>query len=268
MQPVHLPDLAGRPGVDPCDVAVDAMPARVLGDLDQQDTTWLEDHCAECDYCQDQFRCFLEVDKVLDRIGNMCAQVGAPPAVSWPNQLQPVWFTRVESPVGPLQLSATGSGLCEISYLRSHTEQELHQDLVQRGLSPRLLDPTAPVSVHQTIDRATRQLREYFHGDRTSFDVPLDFQGLTPFTRSVLEATSTAQFGSLETYRSIAERIGKPRATRAVGNALGKNPLPVIVPCHRIIRSDATIGGYTGGLWIKEQLLALEGSGLPQRVTS
>jgi O-6-methylguanine DNA methyltransferase len=82
---------------------------------------------------------------------------------------------------------------------------------------------------------------------------------MAPFQRAVLEATTTVPFGHVDTYAGIARKIGKPGATRAVGNALGRNPIPVIVPCHRVIRSDATIGGYTGGLGIKHRLLAIEG---------
>jgi methylated-DNA-[protein]-cysteine S-methyltransferase len=82
---------------------------------------------------------------------------------------------------------------------------------------------------------------------------------MPPFQRAVLEATASVPFGHVDTYAGIARRIGKPKATRAVGNALGRNPIPVIVPCHRVIRSDASLGGYTGGLNIKEHLLSLEG---------
>jgi methylated-DNA-[protein]-cysteine S-methyltransferase len=103
-------------------------------------------------------------------------------------------------------------------------------------------------------------LAEYFSGKRSRFQVPLDYSGLTPFTRSVLDATAEVPFGELRTYRQIAERVGRPRATRAVGNALHRNPIPVIIPCHRIVRSDASIGGYGGGVAIKEQLLHLEGA--------
>jgi methylated-DNA-[protein]-cysteine S-methyltransferase len=82
---------------------------------------------------------------------------------------------------------------------------------------------------------------------------------MPPFQRAVLEATASVPFGHVDTYAGIARRIGNPKATRAVGNALGRNPIPVIVPCHRVIRSDASLGGYTGGLNIKEHLLNLEG---------
>ncbi len=109
------------------------------------------------------------------------------------------------------------------------------------------------------VSNAARQLHEYFGGHRERFDLPLDFTGVSPFTRTVLEATTEVPFGRLDTYRGIASRVGKPSATRAVGNALGRNPIPVVVPCHRIVRSDASLGGYTGGLQIKQRLLALEG---------
>ena len=97
---------------------------------------------------------------------------------------------------------------------------------------------TPSLTVRQNLERAASQLTEYFGGQRARFDVPLDWGAMAPFQRAVLEATAAVPFGHLDTYAGIARRIGKPGATRAVGNALGRNPIPVIVPCHRVIRSD------------------------------
>ena len=116
-----------------------------------------------------------------------------------------------------------------------------------------------PMQNWQAVADVAAQLSEYFRGERNRFEVPLDFSGITPFTRAVLDATADVPFGRLSTYRQVAEQIGQPKATRAVGNALGRNPIPIVVPCHRIVRSDSSLGGYTGGIQIKEHLLSLEG---------
>jgi methylated-DNA-[protein]-cysteine S-methyltransferase len=262
-QPPSLDTEAARPGVDPCDVACEAMPAHVLADLAPTDEAWLREHVAGCGYCARQLDGFERLGSVLDAV---CASpIDCPvPAVAlppWPGKRAvPAWTETVDSPVGPLVLAATEDGLCEVAFARSRTPDEVRALLLERGLDPRPAGAASPPVVAETLARAADQLGEYFGGNRHLFDLPLDFRGVTPFTRSVLEATATVDFGRLETYRGIAGRIGKPGATRAVGNALGRNPLPVVVPCHRIVRSGGGIGGYTGGLWIKERLLALEGA--------
>jgi O-6-methylguanine DNA methyltransferase len=148
-------------------------------------------------------------------------------------------------------VAVTDEGVCEIGFGVYETQDEYRRRLEARGF--------APVADADAVAPLAAQLEEYFLGRRRRFDLPLDFTGVTPFTRSVLEATAAVPFGHLSTYRQIADRIGRPRATRAVGNALGRNPIPVVVPCHRVVRSDATLGGYTGGLGIKQHLLSLEG---------
>src|SRR5690606_37550960 len=99
-------------------------------------------------------------------------------------------------------------------------------------------------------------------GERREFDLPVDLPGLSPFSRQVLQATAAIPFGRLVTYREIAKEIGQPGATRAVGNGLGRNPVPIVIPCHRVVRSGGAIGGYGGGLAIKWRLLEIEGSSL------
>ena len=105
-----------------------------------------------------------------------------------------------------------------------------------------------------------QQLREYFAGRRRRFDTTVDLAGQTPFQRQVLEAAARVPAGSVASYGDIARAIGRPTATRAVGAALGQNPVPIIVPCHRIIGSDGGLHGYGGGLDVKEKLLRLEGA--------
>ena len=163
--------------------------------------------------------------------------------------------------MGDLILAATAEGLREIDFASSIAETAFATRLREQGAEPVRLERArdADPAVRQILERTATELREYFGGNRSRFDVPLDWGAMAPFQRAVLEATAAVPFGRVDTYAGIARTIGKPGATRAVGNALGRNPIPVIVPCHRIIRSDATIGGYTGGLGIKQRLLTLEG---------
>jgi len=258
---------AARPGADPCDVACDAMPAHLLAELTPADEAWLRRHVAECNSCNRQFQGYAQLGVALDVVCAPPVAVDLPP-IALPTARQesrpvaPAWTATVDSPVGPLVLAATADGLCEVAFARSRTPDEVRALLVERGLDPHPVEENPPPAVAGTLARTSEQLDEYFAGRRDRFDLPLDFRGVTPFTRSVLEATAGVDFGRLETYRGIAGRIGKPGATRAVGNALGRNPLPVVVPCHRIVRSGGGIGGYTGGLWIKERLLAIEGVAL------
>ena len=107
--------------------------------------------------------------------------------------------------------------------------------------------------------RVRRELDEYFEGRRKSFDLPIDWSLTRGFTRGVLQATARIPYGEVGTYASVAGEAGSPRAVRAAGNALGANPMPVVVPCHRVLRTGGALGGYTGGIERKEFLLRLEG---------
>jgi methylated-DNA-[protein]-cysteine S-methyltransferase len=120
-------------------------------------------------------------------------------------------------------------------------------------------DPPPPAGDDDApaVDRAVDQLEAYFAGERTSFDLPLAPEG-TPFQRRVWDALQTIPYGATVSYRDIAERIGAPKAVRAVGAANGRNPLPIVVPCHRVIGSDGSLTGFAGGLDTKRRLLALE----------
>jgi methylated-DNA-[protein]-cysteine S-methyltransferase len=112
----------------------------------------------------------------------------------------------------------------------------------------------------ERLVEAERELREYFAGERSSFDLPVDLSSLSPFDRRVLEvAFRTIRFGEVVPYAELAKRIGKPKAARAVGGALGRNPVAIVVPCHRVVRSDGSLGGYGGGVRYKERLLEIEG---------
>ena len=163
-----------------------------------------------------------------------------------------VAYTTVDSPVGSLLLAATSRGLVRVGFPTEDPDDVLEQ-LADR-LSPRVLEAPA------RLDDARRELDEYFEGRRHHFDVALDWElSGAGFRRKVLRATARIPFGEVRTYRQMAVTAGSPRAYRAAGNALGSNPIPVIVPCHRVLASGGGLGGYGGGLDVKQQLLQLEG---------
>ena len=180
--------------------------------------------------------------------------VEAPPALSIAERaeaegLLDVAYASVDSPLGPLVVAATPKGLVRVSY---GDEGRVLDDLAAR-LSPRVLESPA------RLDAARRELDEYFDGKREAFDLPLDWSLTRGFSGRVLRATARIGFGEISTYAEVASRAGSPRAVRAAGNALGSNPMPVVVPCHRVLRTGGALGGYTGGLERKQFLLGLEG---------
>lgn len=248
-----LATAAEDPAVDPCDLACDAMPGLVLGELPPGDKYWVIEHTQTCNYCNRMLGGYQKLDTVLDRISDDFSNLH-PPRPKLP-LARPAGYDAIESPIGPLFVACSDKGVCEIGFGESETEQQFLQHLRTRGFRP--------VRNSQAVANVAEQLAEYFKGERNRFEVPFDVSGISTFTQSVLEATAEIPFGHLTSYRGIAEKIGHPSATRAVGNALGRNPIPVVIPCHRIVRSDSSIGGYTGGLKIKERLLALEGVRLP-----
>ena len=163
-----------------------------------------------------------------------------------------VAFRTIDSPVGPLLLAATPLGLVRVAYQREGHDAVL-QALASR-ISPRIL--AAP----RRLDDVARQLDEYFTGRRTAFDVALDRQLAAGFRRTVLDHLAAISYGQTESYAEVAAATGHPGAVRAVGSACATNPLPVVVPCHRVLRSDGSLGGYLGGLEVKRALLELEGA--------
>lgn len=163
-----------------------------------------------------------------------------------------VAYTSVDSPLGPLVVAATPRGLVRVAYADNDPADDVLEDLATR-VSPRVLEAPA------RLDPVLRELDQYFAGDLRRFETPIDWSHLAGFTRKVLRATARIGFGDTGTYRSVATGAGSPRAVRAAGNALGANPMPVIVPCHRVLRTGGALGGYTGGVERKEFLLRLEG---------
>jgi methylated-DNA-[protein]-cysteine S-methyltransferase len=156
----------------------------------------------------------------------------------------------VATPLGPLLIAVTPRGLARVAFEFEHRDGVLEQ--LAARVSPRILrSPRA-------TDAWRRQLDEYFERARERFDLPVDRRLVTGIARDVLAATARVPFGRTSTYGAIAERIGRPRAARAVGNALGSNPIPIVIPCHRVLRSGGALGGYAGGVDRKRRLLALE----------
>jgi methylated-DNA-[protein]-cysteine S-methyltransferase len=167
-------------------------------------------------------------------------------------RLEDVAYTEVDTPTGRLFLAATPEGLVRVGFPEEPLEHVL-QELAE-AISPRVLeDPGA-------LDRVRRQLDEYFEGRRTTFACALDWR-LAPagFGRRVLEQTARIPYGAVSTYGEVARRAGSARAARAAGNALHDNPIPIVVPCHRVVPSSGGVGKYGGSEWRKEYLLRLEG---------
>ena len=162
-----------------------------------------------------------------------------------------VAYRTVDTPVGPLLLAATEQGLVRVAYPNQGHDAVL-QELADR-ISPRVLHAPA------RLDPVVRQLDDYFAGRRRRFDVPLDWRLSTGFRSTVLHhLAADVDYGRTASYAALAALAGNPRAVRAVGTACATNPLPVVVPCHRVVRSDGAIGNYAGGVEAKRTLLDLE----------
>jgi len=161
-----------------------------------------------------------------------------------------VAYDLADTPIGTLLVAATERGLCRIGFDPDRTLDELGPSFGTRVLR-----------VPGRLDETRRELDEYFAGSRQAFDLPLDLR-VTSFQHAVLDELAHVPFGRLETYAALARRVGKPRAARAVGMVMNRNPIPIVLPCHRIVGSDGSLTGYGGGLERKEALLRLEGSRL------
>ncbi|MFJ4683470.1 methylated-DNA--[protein]-cysteine S-methyltransferase [Streptomyces sp. NPDC088789] len=169
---------------------------------------------------------------------------------------QRVVWAVVGSDIGPLLLAATPEGLVNVVFHATDAVRDAALDRLASRLG------TAPVEAPDSPQLAEpiRQLRAYFAGDRQDFELPLDWSLISGFNRQVLrELASGVPYGAVVGYGDLAGRVGQPGAAQAVGVAMGSNPLPVVVPCHRVVERDGGIGGFGGGLETKRKLLALEG---------
>ena len=161
-----------------------------------------------------------------------------------------VAYRTIDTPVGTLLLAATAQGLVRVAYEREDHEKVLER--LAREISPRILHAPA------RLDAAAKEIDEYFAGLRQAFDVLVDFRLARGFRRLVLTRLPAIGYGQTASYAAIAAAAGNPKAVRAVGTACATNPLPVVVPCHRVVRSDGSIGQYVGGVDAKKALLTLE----------
>jgi methylated-DNA-[protein]-cysteine S-methyltransferase len=162
-----------------------------------------------------------------------------------------VAYDIADTPVGPLLVAATDRGLARISF---DPDPDAVQEQLARGFGRRLL------RVPRAVDGVRRQLDEYFEGRRHDFELELDLRLANEFSRTVLHELATVPYGHLTTYGALAARSGKPRAARAVGTVMNRNPIPIVLPCHRVVGANGSLTGYGGGLERKQQLLTLEGA--------
>ena len=160
-----------------------------------------------------------------------------------------VAYDLVDSPVGRLLVAASDRGLCRISF---DPEPEAEAERLARAFGVRVL--------RTPLDEPRRELDEYFEGRRRAFDLPIDLGSVPDFHRTVLGELSRVPFGEVTTYGTLASRAGRPRAARAVGTVMNRNPIPIVLPCHRVVGSTGKLVGYGGGLDRKEFLLRLEGA--------
>ncbi len=174
---------------------------------------------------------------------------------AWDQELLDVGYGFVDSPLGRLLVAMTRRGVVRVEYPNGGLDEQLEG--LAAEVSPRLLESP------RHTEALRRELDEYFEGKRQTFTVPADLTFLRGFGRRVLEETAGIPFGLLATYREVATRAGSPRASRAAGNALAANPVPIVVPCHRVVHTGGGLGGYTGGVDRKITLLRLEGVDVP-----
>lgn len=210
--------------------------AFVAGDLEEEAATVVAEHLGTCGGCRDAAAEYRALEAALSE----CRGSGA---VRW---------DRLEVGSRTFHVAATDAGIARISW---HQESD---DAFVREMGERF--PGRPVVRDpEAVSEVRRQLREYFRGERTRFDLAVDLSELGDFHRRVLQVALRLGHGQVVSYGELARRMGRPRAARAVGNALGRNPVAIVVPCHRVIRSDGGLGGYGGGIEYKEELLRLEG---------
>ncbi|MFB9775945.1 methylated-DNA--[protein]-cysteine S-methyltransferase [Brevibacterium otitidis] len=171
-------------------------------------------------------------------------------ALAGEHGLLDVAYRTIDTPVGRLLLAATEKGLVRVAFEREDFDTVLES--LARKISPRVLEGP------RRLDAAAAEIDEYFAGERHTFDVPLDYAMSSGFRQTVQRYLPHISYGRTQSYKEIAEIVGNPKAVRAVGTACATNPLPVVVPCHRVLRTDGSLGGYIGGLDAKTTLLMLE----------
>ncbi len=222
---------------EPCRVSEEQVLAFVTGDMDQNASLALAEHLGECRGCRDQ------ATEYTSLLGGLQA-CSAEEAVHW---------HRFETPFGMMSVAATGTGLSRLSWRQADADLFVHQLGSVYPDRPAIHDA-------ERLAQAECQLHEYFAGERSRFELPVDLTRLSGFEQDVLECVRTIPYGEVVPYGEVARRIGSPKAARAVGNALNHNPVAIVVPCHRVVRADGSLGGYGGGVSYKRRLLSLEGT--------
>jgi methylated-DNA-[protein]-cysteine S-methyltransferase len=240
-----------------CDRFEEIQMVALLGDASSAERHWAAAHGQECEPCcrsasRDRW---LDAAFAVDQRTGEKGFSGAHRKLMKTFKEQRAYCCQVEGPFGPVYLAKTARGLCRVSFRRS--EQDFLGELEKRELLPEFAPPR--------LAREAQELENYFSGRSKSIQVPIDFRLVdTPFQRQVLEACARIPFGQVSSYSDIARRIGNPEACRAVGGALGKNPVAIVIPCHRVVAANGTIGGYTGGVDIKRKLMDIEGISLEE----
>jgi methylated-DNA-[protein]-cysteine S-methyltransferase len=185
------------------------------------------------------------VDGAGDAARRLAARIGA-------EGLSDVGYASVDSPFGTLLVATTKQGLVRLAFPEEKVDSVLEG--LARRISPRIVETPRP------LDPVRRELDEYFSGRRREFELPLDWTLVGRFGRRVLGVTSEIPYGGVLSYGEVAADAGSPRGSRAAGNALGSNPIPIVIPCHRVLRAGGSLGGYGGGVERKRWLLELEGA--------
>ncbi len=252
--PTNLAQLASLGVDDDCDIAEAAMPDLVIGDLAPEDEAWIRRHTVTCNYCANVLEGLEQVCSTLDTCNEaltITVSRADSPTVATCLGLSEARYGFMETPVGDVLVASSPDGVLEVSYIGPGGSYDSLREIEQRGF--------LVYQRQSAVQPIVEQLQEYFAHDRTTFTMPLDLTGVSDFTRLVLHAASEIPYGQVRTYGDVARTIGRPRASRAVGNALGRNPIPVIIPCHRVILASGAMGWYTGGPEIKRTLLSIEG---------
>jgi len=238
-------------------ITEDLMMAMYLDELSSTERQRLQHHVDHCPVCLQQYKLYREMFSGLDTMVAEAGGAGAAvlrQAVRSKIRQKLIFYDLMpQTPVGPLLLALTEKGLCAIHFAR-FTAFEAEEYLRNRFPDFWLRrDENAAAIIR-------RELEEYFNRRRTMFSVPVDWRFISGgFTRDVLALTARIGYGKVYSYSEVAEKLGKPKSARAVGGALGKNPLPIVVPCHRVVASGGKLGGFTGGIDLKRKLLHLEG---------
>jgi methylated-DNA-[protein]-cysteine S-methyltransferase len=236
----------------------------ILDELTDANRSAMMRHTTTCEECKDFLDDYLEFDKSLTDVGQIkvsdfqleeAVKSASAPKIAPSRKQESVdlVYTLTPWPLGKLLLVASDTGLCKISFVDDKTDPE-------ELLSARYKQQFHLHRDDSSLAKAATELREYLAGKRHSFDLPLDMRfATTEFHREVLRGAMKIPFGQYTSYGELAERIGHPKAFRAVGSALGRNPIPIVVPCHRVMAGGGKLGGYTGGVHIKQKLMEIEG---------